>query len=321
MKRFKDNSDLSFKYTGGAISKEISPLKSIYSQTTPPLHTAPGGRILLTSPPPLPPHSPTFKGIPLPDDFVERVRDAIKIANAQMQKDEERVWELHQKAGLLGVAGYLVNNVAKFNFLGPEWSKIATFVGAAGIFSAVMNYFKPAVRLLFVKMFGLEELSQINELKYKINKFHSVKDPATDEFSPGLFIGTEDMTLKQIADSITNGNLDNVDGCWKVGKYFYTFSDADDVNRIAQMLDRNDFSNKIDTAISYMMPFVPLGGTIAFMTNQIKSAEKSAQIEGDKVIKQNRGVFTKPSAQDVQKMQDAKTRYLEQQKKSLGPKK
>lgn len=105
------------------------------------------------------------------------------------------------------------------------------------------------------------------------------------------------------------------------GKYFYTFSDADDVNRIAQMLDRNDFSNKIDTAISYMMPFVPLGGTIAFMTNQIKSAEKSAQIEGDKVIKQNRGVFTKPSAQDVQKMQDAKTRYLEQQKKSLGPKK
>jgi hypothetical protein len=289
MKRFKDASKLSDVNAGDKVLKETLSPRSVYSQIAGPgrRRTAP------PSPPPSPaPLTPTapifFSGKNIPDDFVEKTKDALRIIQGQMQIDEK---ESLKKSGILAVSSFALTNFPKLTIFGHGMTQLGQLIALSQLLSAVVNLAKPKFRGVVARMAGVEELKKIESKEYQIQRYKLVKDPSTDLLTPGPPFGVPvPMNLKRISDTMLRGTL--YDDYWTSGSFAYVFANSDDLDNIATMFKRNDLSNKFDSWISGLLPFTTAGAAIGYVYSQIQSANKKIDAAGASVKADTPGVFT-----------------------------
>jgi hypothetical protein len=289
MKRFKDASKLSDVNAGDKVSfKTLSP-RSVYSQ----IPGRPMSRTAPPSPKPIPPPTVpaapiSFSGKNIPEDFVEKTKDALRIIQGQMQIDEK---ESLKKSGILAVSSFALSNFPKLTIFGHGMTQLGQLIALSQLLSAVINLVKPKFRGVIARIAGEEELKKIESKVYQIQRYHLVKDPATDLLTPGLPFGVPvPMNLKRIADTMLRGAL--YDDYWTSGVFGYVFVNSDDLDNIATMFKRNDLSNKFDSWISGLLPFTTAGAAVGYVYSQIQSANKKIDAAGASVKANTPGVFT-----------------------------
>jgi hypothetical protein len=291
MKRFKDASKLSDVNAGGKVSKKTLFPRSVYSQIPGPGRrrtTLPSPASPPPSPAPLAPIAPiSFSGKNIPDDFVERTKDALRIIKGQMQIDEKLSLS---GSGILAVSSFALSNFPRLTIFGHGMSQLGQLVALSQLLSAAINLVKPKFRGFITKFAGVEELKEIQSKKYQIQRFQLVKDPSSGLLQPGGTPQSMDMNLKQISDSMVRGSL--YEDHWTAGNYAYSFSKSDDLDKIATMFERNDWSNKFDSWISGLLPFTTGGAVVGYVYSQIQSANKKADAAGASVKADTPGVFT-----------------------------
>ena len=237
MKRFKDASKLSDVNAGDKVLKETLSPRSVYSQIAGPgrRRTAPPSPA--PSPAPLTPTAPIFfSGKNIPDDFVEKTKDALRIIQGQMQIDEK---ESLKKSGILAVSSFALSNFPKLTIFGHGMTQLGQLIALSQLLSAVINLAKPKFRGVVARMAGVEELKKIESKEYQIQRYKLVKDPSTDLLTPGPPFGVPvPMNLKRISDTMLRGTL--YDDYWVSGSFAYVFANSDDLDNIATMFKRNN---------------------------------------------------------------------------------
>ena len=311
MKRFKNSSNIN---TGDRVSKETLSPRSIYSQTTP--HMSPGG-IHYPSPPPIKPAQPSLTAIPeLHPLFKTKLKDALEVIYGKLQIDEVQGL---QKSGVISGLTAAMMAIPKLQILGHGISQIGTIILQTQAFAFVINAVKPALRGWFARnIYSLPELQLIKKKKYDFKIFDMVPD-SNGVLVPSPTAKTKQMTLEELGDIFSaGGNV--VDDLIVFGKKGYAFANDTDVDNINKMFKANDTSNKIDSAISGVLPFAAPAVTFTYLGLKISGSDAAKKAAAEDEKSKNPGTYSNPTPQQILKQKAAKEKYLKDLNQKYGPK-